>query len=213
MNQVVYFLKFKNNVELSVRNICLNSDGSELIYLNKDKNNNMWLRFYGLDPNQANNFDREEPTQIKRLELVKRLKFQQEYLPGVCLTRIGQIRLGLNLKSLVIFDVCNLSLLEYELDGTFKSILLRAEDYLGNVLAFNFTSDQLHLVTVEVASNQIMSHLIKRKNHSGFDFKIRTYKIMECDCHKNMVNKKSIYAGKEASDFDQLLTASFDIFN
>lgn len=197
----------------SIRNICLNSNGNELIYLNPNRNNELYLRFYAIDEKEANAFDRTG-TEIKRLELSRKIKLEQEYLPGISLSRIGQIRIGLDLESLVIFDVSNLNLLQFDMNGRFRDILLKAEDYLGNVLAFTFSSDQLHLVAVECDVNRNFPCLLaNRNNNSAFNFKIKSYKVINCDCHKNMVNKKSIYVDRERTMDFMNFTQSMDLFN
>lgn len=231
---------------MAMRNICVNSDGSEIIYLNTDNSNNqtngtktsneLYLRFYALDLNEANSFEHANDSgRISRLKLARKLKLQAEYLPGICLSKIGHVRLGIDLTSLVIYDVQNLNLLVYDLaSGAFRSILLRAEEYLGNVLAFAFTADQLHLVALEVAAVRNLLHLDRRHHqaraspssmmsHSspsslsaGFEYKLKLYKFMECECHKNMVNKRSIYMERDqtADEFEHpLLTDSMEIFN
>lgn len=226
MNQVTHFVKMRENVGLAIRNICLNSDGSELIYLNSS-DSQLYLRFYQLDTDEANNYDLHESSSgpITRLKLNRKLELDREYLPGICLSKIGQLKIGVDSKSLVIFDVGNLNMLVYGMDGKFRSILLRAEEYLGNVMAFSFTGDQLHIVTVEFTAMTMMANNLKNdlnseakkclSSTSGFEFKLRLYKIMECECHKNLVNKRNIYHEREkTADFEHpLLTDSFEIFN
>ncbi len=101
--------------------------------------------------------------------------------------------------------------MEYDLKGKFKRIVLKAEEHLGNVLAFEFNGD--HIVTSEVvfnkrtllevqrakakslanlrmgaeATNGQTADEAKTKNISkAHVFKLRLFRYMDCPCHKNM---------------------------
>lgn len=115
-------------------------------------------------------------------------------------------------KHYIIYDALNLNLLEYDLEGKFKRVVLKAEEHLGNVLAFDFAGD--HIITSEVIFNKRSLLEVQRakaksqmnlrlgvKLNDGLSsraeenakniskahvFKLKLFKYMDCPCHKNM---------------------------
>ena len=128
---------------------------------------------------------------------------------GITLERIDRVKLSLDSMHFLIFDSVNLNLLEYELNGKFSRIVLKAEERLGNVLDFEFSGE--HIITSEVATNKQTMYQVRLKSTPpsltqikdamGYQdlkkrllskthvFKLKTFKYMDCDCHKSM-NKR-----------------------
>lgn len=131
---------------------------------------------------------------------------------GIKLIKIGNVKLSIDSKHYIIYDPLNLNLLEYDLKGKFKRIVLKAEEHLGNVLAFDFTGD--HIITSEVIFNKRTLLEVQRakaksqmnlrlgiKLNDGFCskaeenakniskahvFKMKLFRYMDCPCHRNM---------------------------
>lgn len=223
--QLSAFLKL-NSINY-VKNICMNSIGNELIYV-YFKNTDLCMKFYHVD----DELDSEQPHQsasndlISKLKMKKKIKMEKNYLPGISLAAVGQIKLSLDLQSLIIFDTINLNLLEYDINtGRFKRIILKAENYLSNVLAFDFSTDRQHLLSVEVDYNKkfyfsqvapASDRGIDQKNLLNlncYNFKMKLYKYMDCECHRSRLdNSKNRSTLDKSVDLNDDLSDSFDLF-
>lgn len=120
------------------------------------------------------------------------------------------MKLSLDSKHYVLFDNLNLNLLEFNLEGKFTRILLRGEEHLGQVLAFDFNGD--HLITSEIISNAQSLLQAQRKMQSAIKlgqangelpyneihqrvlanthvFRLKTFAYMDCACHKHLASE------------------------
>ena len=70
-------------------------------------------------------------------------------MPGICLSKTLWIKLSLDFQYLMLFDAINANLLEFDLNGKFKRIIIKAEERLGNCLAMDFSGDRQHLFVSE----------------------------------------------------------------
>lgn len=152
--------------------------------------------------------------------------------------RVERVKLSLDSMHFLIFDRVNLNLLEYELNGEFKRIVLKAEERLGNVLDFDFNGE--HLITSEVATNKqslyqvrlkstptSMTQIIDASGHHDLKkrmlskvnvFKLKTFKYMDCDCHKNLNKRPNLqelakFGADSKQDFSNKIVRSVSLID
>jgi hypothetical protein len=221
-NDIVNFLKLSEANMGDLRNACLTDFGNELILVcsRRDEVN---LKFYKLDVENGNYDDaylasspskkqeRPKTDVVEKMKLISKRQLQKNYLPGISLRRIGYVKLTLDMKNLLIYDAINLCLLEYDLNGEFKRIVLRAGNHLSNLMALDFSSDRQHLVTAEVELREkkvdfdeptleeiyenedphAHEHLTKMKTRSKmYTFKLKTIRYQDCPCHRTLTSAK-----------------------
>jgi len=213
-NQVSSYLKLKKPFEFSdLRLFFLDEYGDSFTYLKTYRDTEeLCLKTYKtelFDNDSSNN----EP---KKMTLTRKINLEQNYYPGICLTKISCIRLSLDLKKIWLFDTININLLEYDLNGNFLRIVLKAENHLGSVLAFDFSGDRQHLVTSECSIDHSLSR--KRANkglnaqstrtnlsNQNFVFKLKSYMYRDCECHRHLNSSKTSKSpGKSPIKFDDL---------
>jgi hypothetical protein len=254
-NQIVNFLKLKEENLLNKRNFCLNGFGTELILVNLKDDNSSYLKSYKIE-NQESSLSESFSTfsspdnhkksttkskndfsSISKMSLVSKKLLKQIYYPGISLSKIGSIKLSLDMRSLLIYDLQNVNILEYDLNGEFKRILLKGENHLGNVLSFDFSSDRQHLVTAEVELLERRPDLheptlleifenndphryefhTKQKNRSKiFNFKLKTFRHAECRCHMHLdrnSRQRSKSPGKDNIGKNNNNPSSFSFYN
>lgn len=199
-NQIISYLKLKKPFEwMDLYTFCLNDFGTSL-YVFRHYENSIKLCLYDTKlKNEDNNNDKN------KIILKESIELDKNYLPGICLVRIAVVKLSLDLKHFLIYDALNINLLEYDLNGRFIRIIIKAEERLGNILSFDFSGDRQHIITSEIhfnkrnisTTNKTNKQLIKisnidlqQRNRSMANlFKLRIYKFMNCECHRNM-NKR-----------------------
>ncbi len=199
-NQIISYLKLKKPFEwMDLYTFCLNDFGTSL-YVFRHYENSIKLCLYDTKlKNEDNNNEKNKMILKESIELDK------NYLPGICLVRIAVVKLSLDLKHFLIYDALNINLLEYDLNGRFVRIIIKAEERLGNILSFDFSGDRQHIITSEIHFNKRNISTTNRTNKqliniSNIDlhqrnrsmanlFKLRIYKFMNCECHRNM-NKR-----------------------
>lgn len=232
-HQITSFIKLNDPTKY---NFCLNDMGSELILVGGG-----CMKFYKIDGSEPteefdlndasfitssfNNSNKDTVTDsslIKKLNMTNKVKLQTTYLPGITLTKVGPIKISLDLRNILIYDAINLNLLEFDFYGSFRRIVLRAENYMGNVLAFDFSSDRQHLVTAElelternvdfseptlieqfeknIKLSQEEEYVLAQKKRSQlFKFKFKTLRYMDCACHRHLCGKRKLTARSRSS--------------
>ena len=199
---VISYLKMRNPTLNDIRSICLTEMGDKLISFKHSKNE-ICIRFYNTESKNDEFYFRKGNKQATKMINVEKFLLEKSYLPGVCLAKIGFVKLSLEMNTFFIFDQLNSNLLEYDFEGRFKRIILNAENYLGMVTAFDFSSDRQHLLCLEAKIDRQKSLLDKRpslqdENHlqkfrsRNFLFHIKSYIYRPCVCHfhKKSTKKK-----------------------
>jgi hypothetical protein len=210
LNQTASYLKIKKPFDSGdLNNIILNDMGN-ILYFFRQYENKITLRVYdtGINEKLSN-----PSNQINKMSLLESFDIEKNYMPGICLCRIGIVKISLDLKNFLIYDALNINLLEYDLKGNFKRIVLKAEERLGNLLAFDFSGDRQHLISYEVHFNRrkipnqskkfISSEQHQRNISMSCLFKLRTYKHANCECHRNMNKKENLNDFAKNNQFNQ----------
>lgn len=193
-NEIINFLKLKNFNLNDLKNILINESGTEFISVRRSESDGgLSLKFYKIDLN-----DQEETAKsefIKKMSFIRKIKLESQYYPGICLTKFNCLKFSVDLKRILVFDVVNLNLIEFDyISGKFLKILIKAENNMANVLDFDFSGNRLHLVCIEAEANKRFSLCsesttdltIDARNKfksRSFNFKIKIYKYRDCDCH------------------------------
>ena len=221
INQIINFLKINEANRNNIRNFCLNDFGNELIIVSIKGEVTAHLKFYKID-SETNSLDALTPDSkekkeaaelkgmeslIKKMEMVNKVKLDKTYFPGISLTKVGAIKLSLDLRHLLIYDSMNLCLLEYDMTGKFKKVILKSENHLGNLLAFDFSSDRQHIITTEVellkrsvdldeptliemleSTNPLEKEYLSlmKKRSKKYVFKLKTFRYQDCMCHRHL---------------------------
>ncbi|CAF0907156.1 unnamed protein product [Brachionus calyciflorus] len=192
-NEIINFLKIKKFDFIDLKNILVNENGSEFISVRKNEEEEIYLKFYKIDDRDEN----VNSNYIKKMSFLRKVKLEKQYLPGVCLTRFNSLKFTLDLKGLLLYDIVNLSLLEFDHhSGKFVRILLKAENHLTNLLNFDFSGNRQHLVSVEAETNKKFSLCsdstsdLSDENRYKFrsrtySFKVKVYKYRDCECHRS----------------------------
>ncbi len=157
-NEITAYLKLRRPLELAnILSFCLDDFGQRLTHFQHDDlEQTIKLRVY---QTQAKNPVERSGKQPYKMHLIDEKDLQTNYFPGRCihsiqteqsralkplnlqgirLTRVTSVKLSLDSKHFLIFDSLNLNLLEFDLSGRFTRIVLKAEERLGQVLAFDF---------------------------------------------------------------------------
>lgn len=218
-NQVATYLKMKKNFDIGdLYNFCLNDMGSRLFWF-RNYENMLYLKIYDTNLKEDANSSKEASSSVKKINLIESLDVEKNYMPGICLARIGIVKLTLDLKHFLIFDTLNVNLLEYDLNGNFLRIILKAEERLGNLLAFDFSGDRQHLITSEIHFNKrrinpgksvASLEQLQRNASMTHLFKLRTYKFMTCECHRYMEKHESLH---EIAKNNTMMTQSFNFLS
>ncbi len=129
--------------------------------------------------------------------------------------------MSLDSKHFMIFDSLNLNLLEFDLNGKFSRIVLKAEERLGQVLAFDFNGD--NLVSSELVWNK--RGILEQKCKSSLDLNklndgltwSETEKIKLSTAHLFKLKKFSLAESNEttnnhqtAKEYETNFTKSFN---
>jgi hypothetical protein len=199
-NQITSYLDLNDRNPSQIKNICLNENGSLLISLNlKEK----CLKFYQIENELNDDLDsyikNKQSFYIKEVELIEKYDLDIWYQPGICLYHASSFKLSKDNKKLLVFDQLNLNLIEYNLNGQFERILLKAEDGLSNLLSFDFSGDRQHLVTSEALFNKFKLNSTASSNKKYFsitkkndflikrswpyEFRLKVFKYKNCECH------------------------------
>jgi hypothetical protein len=220
-NQVSSYLKLKKPFELSdLRLTFLDEYGDTFTYLKTYRDTEeLCLKTYKTELLDTD-FSKNQP---RKMTLTRKINLQQNYYPGICLTKISCIRLSLDFKKIVLFDTININLLEYDLNGNFLRIILKAENHLGNVLSFDLSGDRQHLITSECSIDHSLS---RRRGHNEFDnksarlnlsnqnfvFKLKCYMHTDCECHRHLNSSKlSKSPSKSPIKFEDLDEDEFEL--
>ena len=212
LNQIVSYLKMKKPFDIGdLNNIILNDMGN-VLYLFRQYDDKITLKIYETIINENQN---NQTNEINKMSLLESFDIEKNYVPGICLCRIGIVKMSLDLKHFLIYDALNINLLEYDLKGNFKRIVLKAEERLGNLLAFDFSGDRQHLISYEIhfsrrkipnQSNKFVSseqQQQQRNRSMAHLFKLRTYKHTNCECHRNMNKKENLNDFAKNNQFNQ----------
>jgi hypothetical protein len=247
-NEITAYLKLRRPLELAnILSFCLDDFGQRLTHFQHDDlEQTIKLRVY---QTQAKNPVERSGKQPYKMHLIDEKDLQTNYFPGRCihsiqteqsralkplnlqgirLTRVTSVKLSLDSKHFLIFDSLNLNLLEFDLSGRFTRIVLKAEERLGQVLAFDFNGD--HLVTSEIDPNKrslleeerkrtkssqdlslegTLSEIERRKLSKAHVFKLRTFRYMECQCHRHLDAEPKQSAKRADKDYENNYTKSF----
>ena len=237
-NQITAYLQVKTPFDIiDLKNICLNESGDQLICL-KSSERNLYLNFYKIEQketaeeitsiessftntitNTNKSYSKEKnKTVITNMKLFKKVKLDPNYFPGIYLTKSLWIKLSLDFQYLIMLDSVNSNLLEYDLNGKFSKILIKAEERLGNVLAIDFSGDRQHMVAVEfeidtnksltknfdsISANYrkigLSTKEIRLRNRSAsYVFKLKLYRYRDCECHRHLDSRNRNKLNKSA---------------
>lgn len=153
--------------------------------------------------------------QMNKINLIESVDIEKNYFPGICLSRIGIVKLSIDLKHFLVYDTLNVNLLEYDLNGIFIRIILKAEERLGNLLAFDFSGDRQHLITSEIHFNKrkitqtksagnISAFEQQQRNRSNAHvFKLRIYKYTNCECHRSLNKHETLKDFAKSNNLNQ----------
>ncbi|RNA35334.1 E3 ubiquitin- ligase TRIM71-like [Brachionus plicatilis] len=191
-NEIINFLKLRNFNLNDLKNILVNESGTEFISVRRSESG-LSVKFYKIDLNDQE--DTIKSQFIKKMSFLRKIKLESQYFPGVCLAKFNCLKFSVDLKRILVYDVVNLNLIEFDyLSGKFVKVLVKAENNMANVLDFDFTGNRLHLVCIEAEANKKFSLCYesngdltdqarnKFKSRS-FNFKIKIYKYRDCECH------------------------------
>ena len=167
-NQIIAYLNMKKPFDsFDLKNICLNETGTELISLKRVQNGEYLLKFYKIDlltsdylyesrrRSSVGSLDRPlYHKDMYKLKLDRKFQLERDYSDSVCLSDIKLMRLAMDPNYLIVYDSLNLNLLEFDLQGRFSRIVLKAENHLSNLLAFDYSSDKQHLITCDFQVNR-----------------------------------------------------------
>ena len=167
-NQIIAYLNMKRPFDsFDLRNICLNENGTELINLKRVQDGEYLIKIYKIyflssdylyqtrRRSSINTLDRPlYHKDMYKLKLDRKFQLEREYSESVCLADVKLIRLAMDPNYLIIYDSLNLNLLEFDLKGKFHRIVLKAENHLSNVLAFDYSSDKQHLISCDFEINR-----------------------------------------------------------
>ena len=226
-NQIISYIQVKKPFDIfDLKNLCLNESGDQLIVLQSTQDKKLFLKFYKVEPidnqetstytitntNTTKSNEKSSTSVLNIMNLTKSVKLDSKYMPGICLAKSLWIKLSLDFQNIIIYDSINANLLEYDLNGKFCKILLKAEEKLGHVLAIDFSGDRQHLVVTEFEFNtikcvlnnfkptdtslynelKISSRDINMRNRSAmYIFKLKLYRYRECECHRHMDPKSA----------------------
>lgn len=191
-NEIINFLKLKNFDLNDLRNILINENGTEFLSVRRS-GSELNLKFYKIDLNDQENMLKTDI--VKKMSFLRKVKLDSQYFPGICLSKFNCIKFSVDLKQIIIFDIVNLNLIEFDyMTGKYVKVIMKAENNMANVLDFEFSGNRLHLVCIEAETNKRFSfcsesmadlrNQAKSKFKSrGFNFKIKIYKYRDCDCH------------------------------
>ena len=153
-------------------------------------------------------------TQAPGMQLVSKCVLMRQYQSGVSMGQATLLKMVTG-KSVLLFDAVNGNLLQYETtSGALIRVVLRAEDRLGHMLAYDFDASRMHLVSAEVefaADNykrdrertalalerdkksamppRLRTQADERQMRhklSPYVFKLRSYMVHECGCHSQL---------------------------
>ena len=167
-NQIIAYLNMRKPFDsFDLRNICLNENGTELISLKRVQNGEYLIKFYKIDllssdylyenrrRSSVNTLDRPlYHKDLYKLKLDRKFQLERDYSDSVSLSDIKLMRLAMDPNYLIVHDSLNLNLLEFDLQGKFHRIVLKAENHLSNLLAFDYSSDKQHLITCDFQVNR-----------------------------------------------------------
>jgi len=243
-NQIISFIQIKRPFDIfDLKNLCLNESGDQLICL-KSMDQNLYLQFYKVEPNEnqeastytmtntntSKTNEKSTVSVLNTMKLLKTVKLESKYMPGICLAKSLWIKLSLDFQNIIVYDSINANLLEYDLNGKFGKILLKAEEKLGHVLAIDFSGDRQHLLVTEFEMNTVKcvlnnfnppdsnkykelgmtSHEINMRQRSAmYIFKLKLYRYRECECHRHM----DVKSGKGRLNKSAGLNQSFNNFS
>ena len=226
-NQIISYIQIKTPFDMfDLKNLCLNESGDQLISLQTSQDNKLFLKFYKVEPidNQETSTytitntttsktnEKSISSNLNTLKLTKSVKLDSNYMPGICLIRSLWIKLSLDFQNIILYDSLNANLLEYDLNGKFCKILLKAEEKLGHVLALDFSGDRQHLLVTEFEINTVkcvlnnfkptdmsrfkelkmpMEDIKMRSRSAMYIFKLKLYRHRECECHRHMDPKSA----------------------
>ena len=183
--------KLNEHVDLfDMRNVCLHRNGNEFIML-RNVQNVPTLLFYEFQNNQINKL--RSKSEDNKIKLVNSVELQRAYYAGICLERGQYLRLTPDSNYLVIYDSRNLCVLIYDINGKFNKIIFHSYDCLEQLLAMTF-SPEGHFITCEyeVRNNVIKSSSRLQTSRAlssayvrRYIFKIKIYRYLDCDCHRN----------------------------
>ncbi|RNA24719.1 hypothetical protein BpHYR1_013703 [Brachionus plicatilis] len=156
-NEIINFLKLKNFDLNDLKNILINESGTEFISVRRSESDGgLSLKFYKIDLNYQEETAKSEF--IKKMSFVRKIKLESQYYPGICLTRFNCLKFSVDLKRILVFDIVNLNLIEFDyMSGKFLKVLIKAENNMANVLDIDFSGNQLHLVCIEAEANKRFS--------------------------------------------------------
>lgn len=221
-NEIIAYLKMNRPVaHYNISNFFLDEFGENLtVFHQHELDAVIKMKKYSVQPKKLLNPIKKNlnsPSVPYKMELNDTKILETTYSPGIKLNRIGCVKLSIDSKHFLVFDALNLNLLEYDCQGEFQRIVLKAEEHLGKVLAFDFNGD--HLVTSEIFTNRnsifdyqkkknISTNLSKsaiglhdestrhethkRELSKAHNFKLKLFRYMNCQCHKHLDVNQSL---------------------
>ena len=191
--------KLAENVDLyDMRNVIIHRNGNELIML-KNIENQPKLLYYQFQDTLMSKMrmvgmnKSEEIANLNKINLVKSVNIQHAYYSGISLVKGLHMKQTPDNNHVVIYDSKNLCVLIYDLEGNFMKIIFHSYDCLEHLLAMTF-SPEGHFITSEY---EIRDSIIKSPSRLGaarslssafvrrYIFKIKIYRYLDCDCHRN----------------------------
>lgn len=185
---------------IDMRNIAL-SRQSEVMMLKK-VGSNLMLQFYQFKLDSLERLKLINPDKISQINnpihLVNEIKIDREYLPGLVMDRGACLTTTPDTHNILVYDLSNQCLIEFDLNGNFVRILFRSCDYLEQLLSTSF-SPEGHFITLEQEIRRLKQQNLstdrpKTSNHSinKYIFKVKVRKYIDCDCHRHkpMIVKK-----------------------
>ena len=154
LDLVAYVSMKQPFTQFDLKCMCLNESGTELINLKRVQNDEYLLKFFAIDSLLAPS-DRK----LRRLRLARKCRLEKNYLPGIDMGQARLLKLSTDTSHLVVYDALNLNLLEFDMNGSFRRMLVKATHNLTNCLAFDynkqllFNSNRQHLITSEYELN------------------------------------------------------------